>query len=237
MPYDAERDAFIADAAEPYRQWGLCAWGFAKGKLRGDPVYLDLLSAEILPHQGTLVDLGCGQGLMLACLSAARKRYRSGQWPPAWAAPPTDLALYGIEHRARIAQTAQHVLGTAATVVHGDIRDAVLPRATAALLLDVLHLLPFADQEKIVSRSAAALEPGGVLLIREADKSAGWGFTAVRVGNWLTAVSQLDPARRFYFRSAGQWRTLVESCGLTVQVRLMSEGTPFANVLIEARKG
>jgi len=236
MAYDAERDAFIADAAEPYRRWGLCAWGFAKGKLRGDPVYLDLLSADILPRQGRLVDLGCGQGLTLACLSAARNRYRSGQWPIGWAVPPTDLALFGIEHRHRIAKKAQRVLGDAATVVHGDIRTAVLPRATAVLLFDVLHLIPFAEQETIVSRAASALELGGVLLIREADKGAGWRFTAVRVGNWLTAVTQLDPARRFYFRSADEWRALVESCGLTVRVRLMGEGTPFANVLIEARR-
>ena len=71
----------IDAAAERYLNVGLTPWEFAHGKLRMDPIYLDVLKAGVLPHDGTIVDLGCGQGLMLSLLAAARDRADANEWP------------------------------------------------------------------------------------------------------------------------------------------------------------
>lgn len=229
-------DSLMRAAAEPYRRQGFNAWAFARAKIRRDPIYLDVLRNPRLPREGLLLDLGCGGGLMLACLAAANERQRRGEWPSEWTPPPPDLRLYGIEHRARVADLARNVLEPHAFVVTGDIRETPLPRCAVALCLDVLHLVGFEDQVAIVERVAEALVPGGVFLLREADQSSRWGFQLVRWGNRLTAVAQLDPGRRFCFRSAGDWAALLTRSGFSATVRPMGARTPFANVLVEGRR-
>jgi hypothetical protein len=104
------------------------------------------------------------------------------------------------------------------------------------LLLDVLHLMPLAVQETVITRAAAALEPGGTLVVREADASAGARFLAVRAGNWLKAMAIGNFQQPFHFRSADEWRSRLAAAGLRVKVRPMGTGTPFANVLLVARR-
>jgi hypothetical protein len=58
----------------------------------------------------------------------------------------------------------------------------------------------------------------------------------VRLGNRLTALARGRWSASFTFRSAAEWKTLLEQAGLTVSVHAMSDGTPFANVLLVARR-
>ena len=102
---------------------------------------------------------------------------------------------------------------------------------TAALLLDVLHLIPPADQQRLLRQIMSRLEPGGVLLIREADAGGGWGFQAVKFGNRLKNVAVGNWRQTFHFRTADDWQQLFAREGWTVVRQPMGEGTPFANVL------
>ena len=65
------------------------------------------------------------------------------------------------------------------------MRAIPLAPAHAILLFDVLQLMPPADQETLLANMAARLDRDGVVLVREADASAGWRFAAVRFGNRL----------------------------------------------------
>ena len=47
-----------------------------ESKLRFDPVFIALLRRGLFPDEGTLLDLGCGQGLLLSLLLAAREPAR-----------------------------------------------------------------------------------------------------------------------------------------------------------------
>jgi hypothetical protein len=124
-----------------------------------------------------------------------------------------------------------------AEIVTDDVRRRPLPRAHAILLFDVLNMMRAADQDALLAALLSSLEPGGILLVREADASAGWRFRAVRASNrlkaWLTGVS----AREFHFRPLAEWRRWLEQAGLTVGTHPMGMGTPFANVLLVGRKG
>ena len=70
-------------------------------------------------------------------------------------------------------------------------------------------MLPADDQEQLLARVADALQPGGVLLVREADASAGWTFTMVRFGNRLKALAVGRWRQTFCFRSQDQWAALL----------------------------
>lgn len=205
---------------------GIGAWEFARGKLRLDPVYLELLRRRLVPEQGVLLDLGCGRGLLLGLVASAR--LRAGDRRP--------LALLGIENDARAARAAARALAGNGEVVCADLRDAPIPACDAAALLDVLHYLEPAAQDELVARAASALRAGGRLLIREADAGGGRGFTLVRWSERLRALLRGRPRTRFAYRRAGDWAALLASHGLEVERLAMGRGTPFANVLVVARK-
>ena len=74
------------------------------------------------------------------------------------------------------------------------------------------------------------------MLVREADASAGWRFAAVRFGNRLKALAFGAWRQREYFRTTDEWLACFASHGLHAEVRPMSDGTPFANVLFRVSR-
>ena len=222
----------VCRASDRYLGAGITAWEFARGKLRMDPIYRAALLPGMLPPGAALVDIGCGQGLTLALLAEARRACRAGTWPDDRPPPPCFARLTGIEMRGRIAAIARGALAGDADVIEGDARTVPLQPASAVLLFDVLQLLRPDEQESLLARMAAGLEPGGVALVREADASAGWRFTAVRVGNRLKAFAfGTWRQQSFHPRSEAEWRDCFARLGWHAEVRPMGAGTPFGNVL------
>ena len=88
-PGDREFMDVVRAASNRYRGMGQTAWRFARGKLWNDRVYRHVLCHEGLPSGGTLLDIGCGQGLSLALFTEARRRFEAGAWP-ARAEPPAS---------------------------------------------------------------------------------------------------------------------------------------------------
>jgi SAM-dependent methyltransferase len=227
--------ALREETARPYMDAGITHWEFVRGKLRYDPVYFSLLRQGLLPPAGSLLDLGCGRGIVFSLLLAARKLHGQGTYPQEWP-PPPRLVFRGIEGRPRAAEVARQALAGEAEIATADLRTSELPQADAILLLDVLHYLPAADQEPFLARVAAALAPGGVLLIRDADAGGGWRFTATRIQERLSALLRGHFRQRYHYRSAAEWRAILEGLGLTVDLHPMAMGTPYANVLLAARR-
>jgi uncharacterized protein (DUF2062 family)/SAM-dependent methyltransferase len=228
--------ALIEEGARRYLEAGMFHWEFVRGKLRHDPLYFNLLRQGFLPDEGLLLDLGCGRGILFSLLLAARDMSAKGTYPPDWAPPSPRLTFHGIEGRPKTAEAARLALAGEAEIETGDLQTAELPVADAILLLDVLHYLPADAQEALLGKVAASLAPGGVLLIRDADAAGGWRFTATRLQERLSALARRHWRQRFHYRSAAEWRDLLTRLGLTVDVQPMGMGTPYANVLLAARK-
>lgn len=232
----AHEAALIDAAARRYDGAGRFDRTFVRRKLRGDPMYLSILARGLLPDSGLLLDLGCGRGIFLALVAAARQREIQGSWPRDWSKPPVGLRLHGIEGRSRMVAIARSALGDEARVDKHDLTDCPIPRCDAVLLLDVLHYFEAREQSDLLLRVSKALEGSGRLLIREADAGGGARFLATRLQERWTAWARGERRCRFHFRTAEQWSGLLASLGLTTRVEPMHEGTPFSNILIEARR-
>jgi SAM-dependent methyltransferase len=225
--------ALLDAATEPYRAAGRFAWHFARGKLAGDPAFRGLL-ARGLVRDGTLVDIGCGQGLLAAWLLAARERYAAGAWPSGWPPPPDLSSITGIELMPADVERARAALGERARFVAGDMRAVAFPRADTVVILDVLHYVPIADQDEVLARARDALSPGGVLLLRVGDAAGRFGF---RWSNWVDRGVMLARGHGWnplWCRTLEAWQGALRRIGFAVESMPMSQGTLFANVLLVA---
>lgn len=221
----------VRRAADRYVETSITAWEFARGKLFNDPSYYAVVCGGMLRPGGTLLDVGCGQGLMLALLAEVPRAVREDAWAPAWPEPPLFERMVGIEKRPRVADIARQALSADAEIITGDARATQGLAADTVLLFDVLHMMRRDEQETVIASLAATLRPGGMMLIREADASAGWRFAAVRYGNRLKAIFFGSWRQEFHFRDVEDWRDCFTRHGLHADVRPMGAGTPFGNVL------
>jgi SAM-dependent methyltransferase len=226
--------ALLDAACEPYRNAGRFAYYFARGKLRIDPVYRAILEFGLLLGRARVLDLGCGQGLLAAWLRAAERCYDCGSWPRSWPPAPQSLSTRGIELMARDVERAHCALGPASQVAQADIRSAAFGAADAVVILDVLHYMTPHAQREVLQRVRAALPARGLLLLRVADAGGSLRF---RYGQWIDTLVMLWRAHAIvaqHCRSVAQWRLLLQECGFDSEIRPMSRGTPFANVLLIA---
>jgi len=219
----------VRRAADRYVGTSIPAWEFGRTKLLRDPVYRAILCRGITGSGGTLLDIGCGQGLTLALLAEARRMFDAGAL--SFDPPPRFDQLIGIETRPRVARLARRALGDDAEVVEADARGIPLRPSRVILLFDVLQMMHAEQQEALLAAARSALEPDGVMLVREADASAGWRFVTVKLGNRLKALTFGAWRQPFHFRTEAEWRECFARHGLRADVRDESEGLPFANLL------
>jgi len=226
-------------ACAPYRQAGSFAWHFARGKLGRDPVFRGLLERGLLPSRGQVVDIGCGQGLLASLMAAIDAMQAAGAWPTSWPAPPQANRYLGIELMPKDVARAEASIGTLPNqpkFVCADMREAALPACDAVVILDVLHYVDHAAQAALLARVHAALAAGGRLLLRIGDADSRGGFA---VSQWVDRVVTMVRGHRVpptYGRPLRDWLALLRELGFQARPMPMSEGTPFANVLLVAER-
>lgn len=239
---DAAWRELHAAATDRYRPAGRFAWHFARGKLGRDPVFRGLVERGDLGTHARVVDIGCGQGLMACLLQACADLAASSRWPLSWPLPPAAEAYHGIELMSRDVQRATAAtagLALAPTFECNDMRRAVLPPCELVVILDVLHYVDHAAQQALLTRVRDALLQGRPqlprrLLLRVGDAASTRGFA---VSQWVDRIVTLVRGHRVpptWGRPLADWVALLQELGFKVQSLPMSQGTPFANVLLVA---
>ena len=223
-------------AARRYTPAGRFATRYALGKLRHDPVFAAILAQGLIPDRARLVDLGCGQGLLLALLVAAIGAFGRAEWPAGWPPPPRPVSMVGFDVGQRAIALARMALASHARIGRADLRTVELPACDAIAIIDVLHYVDAAAQEAALAKCAAALDVGGVLLLRVGDAGAGWRFALTRIADQLATLARDRTWPRLHSRRLADWIALIERLGFEVQSQPARAGTPFANFLLIARR-
>ena len=219
---------------ESFRCCGRFPFHFARGKLKHDPVVIDLLTRQTLARADgaplRLVDLGCGQGLLLAALDAYSAE-------AACATAPVVQAL-GIDAMPANVRWGQAMLAARrqpqfpATILQGDIRHCDIPPCNLVLLIDVLHYLNPTEQEQVVARIHAALEPGGHLILRVGDTAHAHQSRISRGADRLVVWLRGQGWRPVWQRPLSGWQSLLQAHGFSVQILRPHHSKAVVNVLM-----
>lgn len=227
--------ALHAEATMRYRAGGRFAWHFARGKLGRDPAFRQMLALGLVPAGARVLDIGCGQALLANLLAACENLAARGGWPAGWPAPPLGTHYTGLELMPRDvarAQAALHGLPRAPQVLQGDMCATRFDACDVVVILDVLHYVDIAAQDAVLDRVRDALAPRGRLLLRVGDASQTFGFAASQWVDRLVTTVRGHRAAPTWGRTLAAWTAALQARGFTVHPRHMSQGTPFANVLL-----
>jgi 1-acyl-sn-glycerol-3-phosphate acyltransferase len=114
------------------------------------------LFESLLPKKGIITDIGCGYGFlpyMLCFMSKERK-------------------VIGLDYDQDKIAVANHCFSKneQLTFFAADATQCELPKSDAFVLSDILHYLQREAQEKLLVKCIQGLNPGGMILLRDADK-------------------------------------------------------------------
>lgn len=212
--------ALAAAAAARYAPCGAVARSYVSGKLRRDPVHRAVLALAGRDGFGAVVDLGCGRGqLGIALLLAGRARSVLG------------IDLPGV--RLTQAALAGAPLGLR-TEARNLARDPAVPPADTVLIVDVLYQLP--TEAQLALLAAAAQAARAQVLVRTLDPGRGPRSTVtVAIERSLRLLSPHSGAT-VNPRPVATLAEVLERAGFAVGVAPCWQGTPFANVLVSARR-
>ena len=198
---------------------------YLRAKLLADPaprVVADIAGAA-LEGFGAVLDIGTGRGQVpMMLLELGRASSACGiDW---------DAAKIADARRAVPPESA-HAKPIANFLV-GDLRATAFEPADTVLLIDVLHYFSEAEQDAILDRAAAAVRPGGRILVRDADTRRGWRSWTTLIEEWVFTFLHFNRGERVRFRPTREIAARLESAGLACAVRSAWGKTPFSNVLV-----
>lgn len=174
-----------------------------------------------VPRHGFIVDLGCGHGVFANVLREASEGRRA----------------LGIDVDERKIASAKRTEREGLRFAVGDIVRDPPPPCDSVTIVDVLYLLPFEDQARVLANCAAALPEGGPLVVKAQEArldpryvlTYGQELVATRFG--LTAGGR----GKFFFPTREQALELFAKGGFAVDVIAMP-GRPYTDVLYVARR-
>ena len=196
---------------------------YVRTKLLGDPVARMIADVEGEGEGalGEVLDIGTGRGQLPILLVELHRASR---------ARGVDWDGEKVEAGNRAAA------GLDVTLSQGDARTADYPPADTVLLIDLIHYFTLREQDEILRRAAAAVRPGGRLLVREADTDRGWRSAVTLLEERVFTAVRFNKGERVRFRPAREIVSLLEAGGLGCEVRPAWGKTPFANVLVIGRR-
>jgi uncharacterized protein (DUF2062 family)/SAM-dependent methyltransferase len=199
---------------------------YVRTKLLGDPIakLIADVAGDAPGALGEIADIGTGRGqlpILLLELGRATKA-----WGVDWDADKIAAAVK--------AAASSRDEGAALPVDFsaGDARTCEPPLADTVLLIDLIHYFQIEEQDAILARAAAAVRPGGRLLVREADTERGLRSFATLLEEKVFTALRFNHGERVKLRPAREIVALLEGRGLACEVRPAWGKTPFSNVLV-----
>ncbi|MFC1662687.1 class I SAM-dependent methyltransferase [Patescibacteria group bacterium] len=150
---------------------------------------------NLLPDQGRLVDIGCGQGLLLNLISVYRP----------------SLTLVGVDTDSeRISEAEKTINGrTNIKFYNSDAREFNFQTGDNILFVDSLHHIPYNDHRPLLQRLAQQVKHEGRLIISEVEKNPRWKYAL----SYLSDTLLYPSSTRCQFYSVTEMMALLKSTG------------------------
>jgi 2-polyprenyl-3-methyl-5-hydroxy-6-metoxy-1,4-benzoquinol methylase len=179
---------------------------------------------KLVPRSGRILDLGCGHGLFSSYLAVCSK----------------ERTVVGVDiddAKLAIAKRAAEPLGARLGFRNDIAATLAEERFTAVVLVDVLYLMTAQVQRDLLRRAAAAIEPGGSLLVKEMAARPKWKFEWNRLQE-AAAVKLLKITRGagLYFVPADAQREWMVEAGLDLFDHPLDRGYLHPHHLLEGKK-
>jgi 2-polyprenyl-3-methyl-5-hydroxy-6-metoxy-1,4-benzoquinol methylase len=190
-------------------------------RLRSCPV---AAIADATPSSGRVLDFGCGHGAVSLYLAiTAQARQITG----------VDVDGDKLVH----ARAAADAAGLPISFDHVDAAYRPTGEWDAITIVDVLYLLGEDAAFEVVDAAAAALAPGGVLLIKEIDVRPRWKYWIALAQEFVaTRVLRITDGSRLHFVPPQQIVDRLADANLDVEHRAVHRGRLHPHHLIVARK-
>ncbi|MFQ5801485.1 MAG: class I SAM-dependent methyltransferase [Candidatus Methylomirabilales bacterium] len=178
----------------------------------------------LFPPAGRILDVGCGDGLLLFLLSLepeSQARTHAGIDP--------DKDKISVARRARI-DNAEFHLGEVSTLP-SDAYDCVA-------IIDVLYLLPKSQWAEFLENSVRVLRKSGLLIVKEIADKPRWK-------SWFAYIEEILAIRVIgmtkgdvpHFEPIDVYRASIEAAGADVfRIDYLGTGRPHAHVVFLGRK-
>jgi uncharacterized protein len=143
---------------------------------------------SLVPHDARVVDIGCGYGYLSYLLG--------------FVSPLRNIL--GVDYDMDKIEIANHCISKNDRIefVAADVVDYTFEKADVFILSDVLHYLPHASQEVLIEQCIDQLNPGGKILIRDADRDLRKRHRGTRYTEYFSTRSgfnKSDQNRLFFF--------------------------------------
>ena len=193
---------------------------YVRGKLRFDPAYF-ATAALVGNSRESLLDIGCGLGLLGFYL---RERGFHG-------------AYHGIDFDAGKIAEARHVARVdEALDFDGGDANALPAFSGHVALLDVLHYLEAASQQKLLREAADRVAPGAMLIVRNVLRERTWRFHATVIEEYALYATRWMSSPAVHYPRREEVLAPLRAAGLVVDVHPLWGNTPFNSFVIVARR-
>lgn len=179
---------------------------------------------KALPTRGTLLDVGCGHGLISNAVALANP----------------GVSVLGIDISEAKIESARKSVGTRSNI---EFRVASLEGLKesgfdAVSVIDVLYLVPAGSWASFLATCLSKLVPGGSLVVKEIGTTPWWKFERLKLQEFMsTRVLRITKGETMHFESGEELKQRLVNAGFEqVSVEKLDAGYTSPHLLVTGRK-
>lgn len=176
--------------------------------------------AEALPTRGLILDMGCGYGFVSNYLSLHS----------------ADRTIIANDPELPRIEVAKQTVGDRRNIEFLALDSRQIKRTDfdAVCVTDVLHHVPYDQQQPLIDDIYRKLKPGGILVIRETDKRVALRYYVFNCAlEWLLYIGK----EKMRFRHRDEWAAMFKYAGFEIErVIFNSRWFPYTTCLFVCRR-